>query len=163
MKILVYIDQRSNKIKSSAFEALTLAAHLNSNAAEVAAVIVGDAVDGLANELKDYGAETVFTLSHAGLKDYNCLAYAKAVETAIRPARESRRRSWSETRISLTGAADASVAIHRSRRQLLPPTPPDHTPCPSFLRSKASASSRSPSTFQGRSRRRAWPAWEPTS
>ncbi len=84
MKILVYIDQRANKMKSYALEAVTLATQLNDNSQELAAVIVGDAVDKLASELKDYGVDTVFTLNHASLKDYNCLAYAKAVETVIR-------------------------------------------------------------------------------
>lgn len=84
MKILVYIDQRGNKMKGSALEALSQAAQLNGNPAEVAAFIAGDGIEAMAAELKGYGCDVVFTVSQPGLKDYNCLAYAKAFETAIR-------------------------------------------------------------------------------
>ncbi len=83
MKVLVYIDQREGKIKSIAWEALTLAHTMAGSSAQVAAVLVGDAVGGSAGEIAGWGADAVFVADHASLKNFNVMSYAKAVGSAV--------------------------------------------------------------------------------
>lgn len=84
MKVLVFIEQRDGKIKSSAFEALTLGAKLAGSASDCAAVIVGKGVEGLANQLAGYGCETVLVADDPGFQLYNPLSYAAAIEAAVK-------------------------------------------------------------------------------
>jgi electron transfer flavoprotein alpha subunit len=84
MKILAIAEQRAGKLKAGAFEALTVAHKLNSNPAEVAAVLVGNGITGLAGELQGYGANKIYTVDAPALKEYNCLGYAAAIEAAIK-------------------------------------------------------------------------------
>lgn len=81
MKVLVFIEQRDGKIKSSAFEALTAGAQLAGNAADVAAVLVGATST---SELAGYGADTVYTVDGPEFKLYNALTYTAAVEAAVK-------------------------------------------------------------------------------
>ena len=83
MKVLVFVEQRDAKLKSSAFEAITTGRKLAGSAADVAAVIVGQNIAGLADELKGYGADTVYTVDRAEFANYNVIAYASGVEKAI--------------------------------------------------------------------------------
>lgn len=84
MKVLVFIEQRDGKIKSSAFEALTLGAKLAGSASDCAAVIVGKGSEGLASQLAGYGCDTVFVADDAALQLYNPLSYANAIEAAVK-------------------------------------------------------------------------------
>ena len=84
MKVLVFIEQRDGKIKSSAFEALTVGAKLAGSAANLAAVIVGKDAGNLAGELTGWGADTVFTTAGDSFANYNVMAWAAAVEAAIK-------------------------------------------------------------------------------
>ena len=84
MKVLAFAEQRDGKLKTSALETLSVAAKLNSNASEVAAVLIGSGVEGLATELKDHGADTCFVVDAEALKTYNCLSYAAALEAVIK-------------------------------------------------------------------------------
>lgn len=84
MKVLVFVEQRDGKIKSSALEALSVGARLAGAAGDCAAVIVGQGVEGLAGQLKGYGADTVYAVDSAELKLYNPIAYAAAIEQAIK-------------------------------------------------------------------------------
>ncbi len=84
MKVLVFIEQRGGKIKSSALEALTAGAKLAGSASHCAAVVVGKGVSGLASELQGYGADTVFVADHDALAHYNSVEYAKALEDTIK-------------------------------------------------------------------------------
>lgn len=84
MKVLVFIEQRESKLKSSAIEALTVGARLAGNAADCAAVIVGKGVEGLAKELAGYGCETVHVVEGEAFNLYNPISYAAAVEAAIK-------------------------------------------------------------------------------
>lgn len=84
MKILVFVEQRDGKIKSSALEALTVAAKIGGSAADVAAVMIGDGVDGLVGQLAGYGVDTVYTVNGPDFKLYNVLAYSAGVETAAK-------------------------------------------------------------------------------
>jgi electron transfer flavoprotein alpha subunit len=84
MKVLVFIEQRDGKIKSSAFEALTVGAKLAGSASDCAAVLVGKGVEGLAGQLAGYGCDTVLVADDAGFQHYNPLAYTAAVEAAVK-------------------------------------------------------------------------------
>lgn len=84
MKVLVFAEQRDGKLKSSTFEALTVAAGLAKNPADVAAVIVGNGVAGLAASLAGYGADTVYTVESADAANYNVVTYTAAVQEAAK-------------------------------------------------------------------------------
>lgn len=84
MKILVFVEQREGKIKSSAHEALTVGAKLAGSPANLAAVIVGSGVAGLAGQLAGWGADTVYTVDAGDLALYNVSGYAAGVEAAVK-------------------------------------------------------------------------------
>ena len=84
MKVLVFIEQRDGKIKSSAFEALTVGAKLAGSASDCAAVLVGKGVEGLASHLSGYGCDTVFVAYDPGFQLYNPLNHAGAIEAAVK-------------------------------------------------------------------------------
>ena len=85
MKILVFCEQRESKLKSYCFEALTLAHQASGqNPANVAALVVGQGVAGLASSLQNWGADTVFLAEDPRLQHYNPFHYAAALEAAIK-------------------------------------------------------------------------------
>jgi electron transfer flavoprotein alpha subunit len=84
MKVLVFIEQRDGKIKSSAHEALTVGSKLAGSAGNMAAVIVGSGVAGIASELAGWGADTVYTADSGDLALYNVQGYTNGVEAAIK-------------------------------------------------------------------------------
>jgi len=84
MKVLVFIEQRDGKIKSSAHEALTVGAKLAGNASSMAAVIVGSNVSGLTSQLAGWGADTVFVSDAPQNALYNVQSYASSVDAAIK-------------------------------------------------------------------------------
>lgn len=84
MKVLVFIEQRDGKLKSSSLEALTLGAKLAGSAGDCAAVVVGKGIEGIAAQLQGYGADTVQVADDAAFDKYNPLAYAAAVEAAVK-------------------------------------------------------------------------------
>jgi electron transfer flavoprotein alpha subunit len=83
MKVLVFIEQREGKIKTSAHEALTVGFKLAGSASQMAAVIVGQGVSGLVAQLSGWGVDQVYTCDHADAAQYNVLTYAAAVEAAV--------------------------------------------------------------------------------
>src|SRR5688572_4123365 len=84
MKVLAFVDQRDGKLKSSAFEVLTVGGKLAGSAADLAVVVVGQGVAGLANELKGWGADKVYVVDGAPFAKYNISAYSNAVEAAAK-------------------------------------------------------------------------------
>ncbi len=84
MKVLVFIEQRENKLKKASLEALSVARRLAGSAANVAAVVVGGSIDGIAGELKGHGADTVYAAGGASFENYNIFNYAAAVEKAVK-------------------------------------------------------------------------------
>lgn len=84
MKVLVFIEQRDQKIKSSAIEALSVGARLAGSPQDCAAVLIGSGVEGLAAKLQGYGCDTVYVVDHAGFDRYQPLSYAAAVEHAVK-------------------------------------------------------------------------------
>ncbi len=81
MSLLTQVD---NKLSGIAFELLgkakDLAADLN---AEVAAVLIGSDVKGLADELAAYGADKVIVVDDPELKEYRTEPYAHALASVI--------------------------------------------------------------------------------
>ena len=84
MKVLVFVEQRGGKSKSSALEALSVGARLAGSTADLAAVVVGKGVEGIASTLKGYGADTVYVVDQDAYNLYNPVAYAAAVEAAVK-------------------------------------------------------------------------------
>ncbi len=84
MKVVVFVEQRDSKIKHSALEALSVGARLAGSTGDLAAVLVGHNVGGLTSQLAGYGADTVYVVDGAGFDKYNPLAYAAAVEQAVK-------------------------------------------------------------------------------
>ena len=82
--VYVFAEQVDNKLSGIAFELLgkakDLAADLN---AEVAAVLIGSDVKGLADELAAYGADKVTVVDDPELKEYRTEPYAHALASVI--------------------------------------------------------------------------------
>lgn len=84
MKVLVFIEQREGKIKSSSFEALTVGAKLAGSPANCAALVVGKDVDGMVAALAGYGVDDVYTAKGDAYDKYNVINYAAAVAAAVK-------------------------------------------------------------------------------
>lgn len=82
--VYVFAEQVDNKLSGIAFvllgKAKDLAADLN---AEVAAVLIGSDVKGLADELAAYGADKVIVVDDPELKEYRTEPYAHALAAVI--------------------------------------------------------------------------------
>ena len=82
--VYVYAQQVDNKLSGIAFELLgkakELAAPLNT---EVAAVLIGSDVKGLADELAAYGADKVIVVDDPELKEYRTEPYTHALASVI--------------------------------------------------------------------------------
>jgi electron transfer flavoprotein alpha subunit len=84
MKVLAFLDQRDAKLKSAAFEVMTAGAKLAGSTADLAVLVVGNGVSGLANELKGWGADKIYVVEGAEFAKYNVSAYTAAVEAAVK-------------------------------------------------------------------------------
>ena len=84
-KILVFAEQRENKLKKIALENLTLASKLgNSLGAELIAVLIGNNVSTLGETLGKYGASKVITCQNDALTLYQPDGYAKVLSEIIK-------------------------------------------------------------------------------
>ena len=85
MTILVFAEQRDNKFKKPAFEAVRTARSLADQlGGEVVALVVGGKVGSIAPSLGGYGAHKVVVVEDPKLALYASVAYAKLVaETAL--------------------------------------------------------------------------------
>jgi electron transfer flavoprotein alpha subunit len=85
MKILVFAEQRENKFKKPALEAVrtarTIADQLN---AEVVALVIGGSVQSIAPTLGGYGAHKVLVAEDPRLALYASSAYAKLIADAAK-------------------------------------------------------------------------------
>ena len=85
MKILVFAEQRDNKFKKPAFEAVrtarTIADQLNG---EVVALVIGGSVKSIAPALGGYGAHKVLVAEDPRLALYASSAYAKLIADAAK-------------------------------------------------------------------------------
>lgn len=85
MKILAFAEQREGKFKKSAFE-VTQAARRAADklGAELAVLVIGDAVSGIVPQLGAYGATRVLACQDPRLRLYSTTAYAKITAEAAR-------------------------------------------------------------------------------
>jgi|CXWL01.1.fsa_nt_gi electron transfer flavoprotein alpha subunit len=82
--ILVFIEQRGGKIFPASFQLFTVAGKLAEGAGgQVQAVIVGQGVASLAQQVAAYGAKKVFAVDDAELAMYRAMPYAAAVTAAM--------------------------------------------------------------------------------
>ncbi|WP_096153083.1 MULTISPECIES: electron transfer flavoprotein subunit alpha/FixB family protein [Bacillus] len=81
-KVLVLGETRDGSLRNVSFEAIA-AGKTVAEGGEVVAVLVGDSVSSLANELITYGADRVVTVEHANLKTYTSDGYSQALMAVI--------------------------------------------------------------------------------
>lgn len=80
MKILAFAEQREGKFKKSAFEVTQASKKIADElGAEHCVLVVGDAIQPIAQELSAYGATRVLCVEDSRLHHYSTTAYAKAV------------------------------------------------------------------------------------
>jgi electron transfer flavoprotein alpha subunit len=85
MNFLVFAEQRDNKIKKSAFEAVSAAKGIAQGlGAQVVALIVGNGVDEVAKTLGNYGATKVVVVNDPKLGQHSNTAYAKVIAEIAR-------------------------------------------------------------------------------
>ncbi len=83
-EIWVWAEQRNGRFMDVSLEVLGAATELAGNVSgRTAAVVIGDDVQGLAEELVAYGADTVYVVSHADLGMYQSGAYARILSELI--------------------------------------------------------------------------------
>ncbi len=75
-KVLVIAEHRDGRLKKSTFELLGASSAAGN---ETHAVLLGEGVSGLAQELGHYGAKKVHCLDHASFKFYTGEAYTQAI------------------------------------------------------------------------------------
>ncbi len=80
-KVLIFVEQRDGKNKKSSFELIGASSAAGN---ETHAVIIGDAVSSLAAECAQYGANKVYVVQDAILKNYTGESYARALVAAIK-------------------------------------------------------------------------------
>lgn len=75
-KILVVAEHRDGRLKKSTFELLGASSAAGN---DTHAILLGEGVAGLAQELAHYGAKKVYVAEHAALKFYTSEAYSKVI------------------------------------------------------------------------------------
>jgi electron transfer flavoprotein alpha subunit len=80
-KVLIFVEQREGKTKKASFELIAASAAAGN---ETHALIIGDAIAGLANECAQYGASKVHIAQDAALKLYTGEAYSRVINAAIK-------------------------------------------------------------------------------
>jgi electron transfer flavoprotein alpha subunit len=81
-KVLVLAEARDNTLRNVSFETIS-AGKTVAEGGEVVAVLLGEGVGSLANELIHYGADKVVTVEDAKLKTYTPDGYAQALLAVI--------------------------------------------------------------------------------
>jgi len=80
MKILAFAEQRNGQFKKTAFEVVKAAKTIaDTISGEVVAVVVGNSVTSIADQLGGYGASKVIAVEDARLELYSTTAYSKVV------------------------------------------------------------------------------------
>ncbi|MCI7301405.1 MAG: electron transfer flavoprotein subunit alpha/FixB family protein [Clostridiales Family XIII bacterium] len=84
--VWVFAEQRAGKLMNVSLELLGEGCRLSREISEetrVCAVLIGDRAGHLADELYAYGADVIYQIDHALLKEYTTDAYAKVMTDAI--------------------------------------------------------------------------------
>ncbi len=83
--IFVVAEQRDGRVNDATLELLNKGKELASKAGlELGAVLLGDSVGALANDIIAYGAGKVYLAEHSELKQYRALPYARVITDIIR-------------------------------------------------------------------------------
>jgi electron transfer flavoprotein alpha subunit len=83
-KILVFAEQREGELKKVAFENLSLAKKLSADlGSEVSAVLIGDNIANLGEQLEKYGASKVVVCQNESLALYQAEGYAKILAETV--------------------------------------------------------------------------------
>jgi electron transfer flavoprotein alpha subunit len=83
MKALLFLEQRNGQLKTGSFETLAAIKDLGLSEADVAGVLIGDQVKGLADQAKEHGVGQILVAEDSGLENYNVLNYASALQAAV--------------------------------------------------------------------------------
>lgn len=82
-KVLVISETRDGELRNVSFEAVAAAKKINEDA-EIIGIVLGEGdLAGMGNELVQYGADRVVTISHENLKNYTSEGYGQAVMAVI--------------------------------------------------------------------------------
>jgi electron transfer flavoprotein alpha subunit len=87
MKTLVFCEQREGKLKTSCFEALSVAQKISGGKSEdITACIIGSNIRGLTDSLSEYGASSIFICDDEQTALYNPIDYSRAFSKIIEQA-----------------------------------------------------------------------------
>ena len=82
--VYVFAQQVDNELSGIAFELLGKAKELAADlSTDVTAVLIGSGIEGLADQLAEYGADKVIVVDDPELKDYRTEPYAHALSSVI--------------------------------------------------------------------------------
>ena len=82
--VWVFCEQRQGKMMPTTFELMSEGRKLADElGVELCGVLLGDNVDGLANELGGYGADKVYVYNSPLLKDYTTDGYTHVIAQAV--------------------------------------------------------------------------------
>lgn len=81
MKIIAFAEQRDNKLRKPAYEAVGAAKSIANqiSGSEVTALVIGSDVQKIAGELGGYGAQKVIAVQNPKLERYSSSAYSKII------------------------------------------------------------------------------------
>lgn len=83
-KIFVFVEQHDKKITESSLELLGKGRQLaDKTKFKLSAILLGDGVKELADEIIKYGADTIYLAEHEELKDYSVLPYTRVITDII--------------------------------------------------------------------------------
>lgn len=90
MSVLAILEQRGGKWNKQSFEALAAAQQIaGATNAKVQAIVMGSAIDALAQQAAAYAVEKVLAVQHSELGEYTPDAYTASLEQVIRTTRPS--------------------------------------------------------------------------
>jgi electron transfer flavoprotein alpha subunit len=90
MKIIAFAEQRENKLKKPAFEAVRTARSIaDQTGGEVTALVIGNQVQAIASELGGYGANKILVVEQPRLEKYSSTAYAKVIAEVVKKEQAS--------------------------------------------------------------------------
>ena len=81
-KVIVLGEAREGVLRNVSFEAIAAAKKI-SGGGEVVAILLGDSVQSLGNEMIHYGADRVVTVEHPHLKSYTSDGYSQAIMAVV--------------------------------------------------------------------------------
>ena len=82
--VWVFAEQRDGELKRVSLELLGKAQELAADLGqEVAAVLLGHDVEGLCNQLAEYGAEKIYLAEHPELKDFRTVPYTDVIASLV--------------------------------------------------------------------------------